>query len=95
MDTINSQQNYEDLLGGMNEKKETLSLQSTIRKPGNRGNALNHKRGARNTRPITITMSNDVKESITILAAQERVRPWIVVDRALREYLEKRNSIKQ
>lgn len=95
MDTINSQQNYEDLLGGMNEKKETLSPQSTIRKPENRGNALNHKMGARNTRPITITMSNDVKESITILAAQERVRPWIVVDRALREYLEKRNSIKQ
>ncbi len=91
MDTINSQQNYEDLLGGMNEKKETLSPQSTIRKPENRGNALNH----RNTRPITITMSNDVKESITILAAQERVRPWIVVDRALREYLEKRNSIKE
>lgn len=87
MDTINSQQNYEDLLGGMNEKKETLSPQSTIRKPEN------HKRGARNTRPITITMSNDVKESITILAAQERVRPWIVVDRALREYLEKNKTI--
>jgi hypothetical protein len=40
-------------------------------------------------RPANITLQDDVKEALDILAAKRRVRPWKLLDQALREFLEK------
>lgn len=93
MDTINSQQNYEDLIVRSNEIYETPQPRSKIKKKEKRVEPPNKKVKAGDTQSTTITMSKEVKRGITILAAEEGVRPWIILDRALREYLEKRNSI--
>lgn len=43
----------------------------------------------RTRRPANITLQDDVKEALDILAVKRRVRPWTLLDQALREFLTK------
>lgn len=41
----------------------------------------------RTRRPANITIADDVKEALDILAIKRRVRVWVLLDKALRAYL--------
>lgn len=44
-------------------------------------------------RPANITLCDDVKEALDILAVKRRVRPWKLLDQALRVFLAKEGII--
>lgn len=46
-------------------------------------------------RPANITIQDDVKQALDILAIKRRTRPWKLIDIALREYLEREGELKK
>ncbi len=40
-------------------------------------------------RPVNITLADDVKIRLDVLAARRQVRVWTLIDQALREFLDK------
>lgn len=113
MSTINSQQDYDDLLmlssnpNGDDEDgvkipradKNTRIKESKRARNQDNENQKKRKQDSKKERivsdekgllrrPVNMTMCDDVKLALDILAARRRERPWKVLDTALRKFLQ-------
>lgn len=100
--TINSEQDYSVLFGTLKDSGEKPSplVNKSRHQDIHTSRLLENKRTrvisdeeGNTRRPTNITIRDDVKIALDVLAARRRVKVWTLIDRALREFLEREKAL--
>lgn len=87
--SINEQQNYSGFITSSEvlQQKTGIKENKNSRKKEKDRAIIEEGELSQSRRPVNLTMEDELKVALDVLAAKRRVRPWKLLDEALREYL--------